>query len=180
MIYGITSFFQLGTFLPPIPLNPFVYLLFVCLGIYYGVRSRTSLVSYALLGWLALFAINSHAFLEVVMTTPQLINYEKNVSVFVSLALIFVFLLHSVFLLLAITRQDKRYGVCFIPLFLAITFHFLESTFLSFNVIIIGWATLIFILDRVFGEQLPGLFNLSPILYGAGVIEVVEMVVFLT
>ena len=179
IIYGVTSFFQLGTFLPPIPLKPFIYLLFVGLGIYYGVCARTSKISYALLGWLALFAFNSNAFLEVIMNTAQLINYENNVSVFVSLALIIVFLLHCLFILLAITRQDRRYGVFFIPLFLAVTFHFLESTSLPFNAILIGWAALVFVLDRIFGEKLPSLFNLSPILFGVGVIEVVEMVVLL-
>jgi hypothetical protein len=180
IVYGITSFFQLGTFLPPIPLKPFIYLLFVCLGIYYGLRSGASIVSYALLGWLSLFAFNSNAFLEVIMNTSQLINYEKNVSVFVSLALMIVFLIHAFLLLFSIARQDKRYSVFFIPLLLAVIFHFLASTFLPFNTIIIGWATLVFILDRMFGEKLPNLFNLGPILFGAGVIEIVEMVVLLS
>jgi uncharacterized membrane protein YuzA (DUF378 family) len=176
IIYGITSVFQVGTFLPPIPLKPFIYIFFAVIGVVFGIRSKTSFISYALIGWLALFALNSNAFLETILSTGQMIHYEQNIAVFVALLIIVIFLLHSVFLLLAAIREDKRYGLLFVPLISAIVFHFVEDVALSFNVIIIGWGTVLFIVERSLVEKLPGLFSLSPILYGAAVIELVEII----
>lgn len=176
IVYGVTSTFQLGTFLPPLPLKPFIYLLFVLVGIIYGIQQKTNIISYSLLGWLALFAFNSTSFLELIFNTEQIIHYERHISVIISLIMMILFSLHSLILIFGVMREDKRFGVFLIPVLVGIVYHFIESVSVPFGVLIVGWALLVLILDRIFEERLPGLFLLGPILYGAGIIEVVEFI----
>lgn len=177
-IYGITSAFQLGTFLPPIPLKPFLYLLFVVVGLVYTLRFKTHFISYALLSWLVLYALNSHAFLEISLNTKSMLYYEEYISVFVSLVMMLMYTLHSVFLLFGVVKENKRLAILFLPLIGGIAFHFIDSTLLPFNIIIICWTLFVFILERTFAEKRSNLFKLNSILYGVGVIEAVEMVSF--
>tara|TARA_B100000508_G_scaffold130740_1_gene118310 strand:+ start:14738 stop:15328 length:591 start_codon:yes stop_codon:yes gene_type:complete len=176
VIYGVTSAFQFGTFLPPIPLKPFIYLLFVILGVAYIIYHRLSKFNYFLLAWILLVAVNSNAFLEVFTSTENMILYESKYQVLLELIKVILFGIHGMLLLFIITKDDRRYGIFFLPLIGGITFHFLSSADFPFQAVIIGWAMLMFILDRAFGEKYRELFRLSPIVFGMGVVEVVEMI----
>ena len=180
ILYGVTSAFQLGTFLPPIPLKPFVNLFFVLLGIGYGVYYRAHLFNYSMLLWIALYAINTTSFLEVFLPNQDVVYYENNYAVVIAFIMMFFFSLNTIVMLFVVTRNDRRYGIFFLPVIGSIVYHFLESVSLSFSVIIVGWATLVFIFDRNFAEKLPGLFRLTPILFGVGVIELIEMITLYT
>lgn len=176
IVYGITSAFQLGTFLPPIPLKPFIYLFFVLLGLGFGVYLKVSQFNYIMLIWMAIYAMNSTAFLEVFFSSRDVVTYENTYEIIGSLIMMIFFSFHSVVFLFAITQNDRRYGIFFLPLIGGIVYHFMASVELPFNAIIICWALLVFILDRNCGDKLPGLFRLTPVLYGAGIIEVVEII----
>lgn len=176
IVYGVTSSFQLGTFLPPLPLKPFIYLLFVLLGVIYGFQHKTNIVSYSLLGWLALFSFNTTSFLELIFNTEQIIYYEEHISTVISLFMMILFSLHSLILLFGVMREDRRFGIFVIPVLVGIVYHFIESVSVPFGILVVGWALLVFILDRIFDERRPGLFLLAPILYGAGIIEMVEFI----
>lgn len=176
IMYGVTSAFQLGTFLPPIPLKPFIYLFFVLLGLGFGKYLKVSAFSYIMLVWMAIYGINSTAFLEVFFSSRGVVTYEDKYEVIVALIMMIFFSFHSIVLLFAVTQNDRRYGIFFLPLIGGIVYHFMASVSLPFNVIIICWAMIVFILDRSCDDKLPGLFRLTPILYGAGIIEVVEMI----
>ena len=177
-IYGITSAFQLGSFLPPIPLKPFLYLLFVAAGLIYAIRFKIHFNSYALVSWLALFAINTHAFLEISLSRESILYYKEYISVFVSLIMMILFALHSIFLMSGVVKENKRIAILFLPLIGGIIFHFIDSTLLSFNIIVICWSLLAFLFERNFAENHPNLFKLNSILYGVGMIEAIEMISF--
>ncbi len=176
IVYGITSAFQLGTFLPPVPLKPFMFLLFVVAGVVFAVRSKAKLLSYVLLSWIALYALNSHAFLEVSLKFDTLLFYEEQVSIYISLVMVLLFLLYNALLILGGVKLDKRLWLLFIPLLAILAFHFIESTLFPFSYVILGSAILSYMLEIKLEEKLPDLFKLNSILYGAAIIEAAEIV----
>ena len=176
IVYGVTSAFQLGSFLPPIPIKPFLYLCFVVLGLITAIRTKVTFLSYVLLGWVALYALNIHSFLEAVLTTEYMLLYEQRIMLYVALVVILIFTAYSLTFVLGLSKVDKRLSVLFFPLVGAILLHFMNSDMLSFQAILIGWALLVFIADRFYEERTPHLFRLSSIIYGVGVIETVELI----
>ena len=176
IIYGITSAFQLGTFLPPIPLKPFLFLFFVLTGFIFAVRSKATVISFLLVVWILLYALNSHAFLEVSLNFESLLFYEEHLSLYTSLLMVLVFLIYNLLLLRGILKMEKHYGLLFIPLLTMLIIHFVESTLFPFSYVIMGTALLSYALDRNLEEQRSQLFQLNSILYGVAVIELVEMI----
>ncbi len=175
IVYGITSAFQLGTFLPPIPLKPFMFLFFVIVGLVFAVRTRAKLLSYVLLSWMALYASNIHAFLEVTLRFDTLLLYEKHVSMYISFVMVLLFLGYHLLLILGLIKLDNRLWVLLIPLLSLITFHFINSTLFPFSYVILGSAILSYLLDIKLEEKIPELFKLNSILYGAAIIEAGEI-----
>jgi hypothetical protein len=176
IVYGITSAFQLGTFLPPIPLKPFIILFFIIIGFVFALRSKVSLISYILLSWLLLFALNSHAFLEVSLKFETFLFYEEHLSLYVSLIMMLIFLWYNTLLLMGAVKVDKRFWLLFIPLLVMVIFHFMNSYLFPFSYVIMGSALLSYMLERKLEERLPKLFELTSILYGAAIIEAVEII----
>lgn len=176
IVYGITSAFQIGTFLPPVPLKPFIFLLFVLTGFVFALRTKARVISYSLLGWILLYALNSHAFLEVSLKFETLLFYEEHFSLYVSLLMMLIFLFYSTLILIGVIKLDKRYSLLLIPFLPMLIFHFLESTYFPFSYVIMGVALLSYMLDRNLDEKRPQLFQLNSVLYGTAVIEIVQLI----
>jgi predicted neutral ceramidase superfamily lipid hydrolase len=178
VIYGVTSAFQLGSFLPPIPVKPFIYLLFVLTGLLYATQKRFTLFSYLLLGWLFLLAINSNAFLETILSEDAMLAYESSISVYVSLITVLIFFLHGLVFLKNLFQFDWRFWTLLLLLIFGITYQFYDSAHFPFHAIIISWGVVVYFTDRIFSEEKPKLFQLIPIYFGVATIELIDVIVF--
>lgn len=182
LIYGLTSAFQFGTFLPPLPLKPFVYLFFVIIGVAFVLLQKGSFLHFIFLFWIFLYAMNQTSFIAFFNSQEQVTYYEIHYQVIVALLMMICFSFDSMFFLFKRAKRDYRNVILFLPLIGGIMYHFVSNSAFPFEMIIIGWSILVFITEQLdrHSETSSSSYQLMPILYGMGVIETTNTLVILT
>ena len=81
LLYGLISWFQLGVFLPPLPVKPFLFIGFAIFGLYNAIKSGIKTLDVSFYVWLIFISVINQSFLELLLSTPQIMTFQDLIEV---------------------------------------------------------------------------------------------------
>src|SRR5690554_3601869 len=91
-LYGLTSLFNLGVFIPPLPLKPFLFTVFLFSYIFVSRQDFAPLLRISLLIWMTTLIFIGQYFIEVFFDYETVYFYLNNVEPFILMGSIAAFI----------------------------------------------------------------------------------------
>ena len=179
VLYGLMSFLELGHFIPPLPLKPFLFLIILVVFLVESFRTTFSTFNLLLILWLGTLILKGQFLIETFFNYDSILWYLEHLEPLVFYASIILFSLLILFFLKEIKASIiLTYGFTLAVLSLMILSFYTENYFL-YDWGIVFTSLFIFVLSR-FKANVIGLVSEKPliILYGVGVINVIEQVTY--
>jgi hypothetical protein len=180
LVFGIISLFQLGIFLPPLPLKPTLVLTFVILALFADRAAPKGLR--LLLGGFILFYVVSHSsFWETFLSYEGYLLIQEGVETyFLLIAAILLPIFNYLFLLSLIDSKRLRL-ILHIVLLLFVPFFIINPSLQTIDFALIGMAILYFLIAYSPFIDRPGavLFNTIDIFIAVGLINMMDNIVYL-
>lgn len=177
VLYGLVSWFQLGTFLPPLPVKPFLFLGFAIFGLVSAVRSGINALDVSFYLWLGFISIINQSFLELLLSTPQLITYQESLEIIFELIAVLLYLSFNVLVILSLRKINKKFTLYFLLLITLVVLIFALPKYINLKLSAILMGIIYFITNRFTDlNQNLSLERVIIILTGVSLIEAVEII----
>src|SRR5690554_523436 len=180
-LYGLISLFDLGVFIPPLPLKPFLFVLFLFSYILVSQQDFSPLLRISLLIWMTTLVFVGQYFVETFFDYATVDFYLNNVEPFILIGSITAFIILVYQLVNEIGYTSLKY---FTPIAIAVLL--IPLTLLIKNQIIFDWgmiiiAVLFFIFERSKKEQTTAEKHVKilTLLYGISAITIIERVTYI-
>ncbi len=171
LLYGVISQFNVGIFLPPLPLKPFLLLFFVVLGGIHLFKAGFLLSEVSLIFLVAAMAIQHHAFIETFSSQGWMYTSELYFTEVVSVIAFICFFTH---VLISCIPVLKRFWPAWFPLFgllVLLLYTFFFESGLTLLIPLSFWSLFVFIIRRQPHTFIQHQFRFAPILYGTTVLQ---------
>lgn len=177
ILYGLISWFQLGVFLPPLPVKPYLFLGFAVFGLVFAVRTGIKALNLSFYLWLIFISVINQSFLELLLSTSQLISFQESVEVLFQLIAVVLFIVFNTFLIISLQRVKVIFFVYFFILISLVIMIFVIPGYVGLEESMIVMATLYFLSSRFAVDKLNDSAESTVILFtGVALIELVEMI----
>lgn len=177
ILYGLISWFQLGVFLPPLPVKPYLFLGFAVFGLVFAVRTGIKALNLSFYLWLIFISVINQSFLELLLSTSQLISFQESVEVLFQLIAVVLFIVFNTFLIISLQRVKVIFFVYFFILISLVIMIFVIPGYVGLEESMIVMATLYFLSSRFDVDKLNDSAESTVILFtGVALIELVEMI----
>lgn len=180
-IYGLVSLFDLGTFIPPIPIKPFIFAAFLIAYVLVSRQDFSPLLRISLLIWMMSLIFVGQYFVEIFFDYETVNFYINNVEPFVLMGSIAAFI-GMIYKLVGEMgyRSFKFYSPIIISAgIIPLTILFKDQIVFDWGMIII--ALLFFIFDRTKSttEIEEKYEKILYVLYGVSVVTAIERITYL-
>lgn len=180
LVFGIISLFQLGIFLPPLPLKPTLILICVFLALFADRAAPKGIR--LLLGGFILFYVGSHSsFWETFLSYEGYLRIQEGVETyFLLIAAILLPIFNYLFLLSLIDSKRLRL-ILHAVLLLFIPFFIISPSLQTIDLALIGMAILYFLIaySPFIDRPQAVLFNTTDIFIAVGLINMMDNIVYL-
>jgi hypothetical protein len=177
VLYGLISWFQLGVFLPPLPIKPFIFLGFAIFGLVSAARSGLKALDVSFYLWLVLISVTNQSFLELFVSTPQIITFQDNVEVFFQLIAVVLFIVFNVLIIFSLRKVKLSFAIYFLILTALVILIFTMPSYVSLKESIIIMAIIYFLSNRFISTTLNNSVERTVILLtGIALIEAIELI----
>lgn len=177
VLYGLISWFQLGTFLPPLPVKPFLFLGFAIFGLVNAVQSSIKLLDIAFYLWLVFISVINQSFLEILLSTPQISSFQETIEVFFQFIAVLLFIWFNTLIILSLRKINYNFSLYFLILITLIVLVFVLPRYISLqkSAVIMG---LLYFLTYRFSQKRIGksVERTVVVLTGVAIIEVIEII----
>lgn len=178
LLYGLISYFQLGVFLPPLPLKPFLFIGFAIFGIVNAVQSGIKKLDVLFYLWVMLISFFNQSFLELFFSTQEMLAFQDSIEIVFQLIAVILFVLFNSFIIHAFQKLNPSFAIYYFVL-ASLTFMIFalpEYVGLQESTVILGLlylVTQIFIRNTIENHLVRTIVTLT----GIVLIETVEMIV---
>lgn len=177
VLYGLISWFQLGVFLPPLPVKPFLFLGFVIFGLVNAIQAGVRVLDISFYLWLIFISVINQSFLELLLSTPQLMSFQGSIEVVFQLMAVILFVTFNVLVILSLRKTNKNFMLYFILLITLIILVFTLPNYVNLKVSTILMGTIYFITNRFTDLNKNLSVERSVIIFtGVSLVEAVEMI----
>ncbi len=180
-LYGLVSLFDLGTFIPPIPLKPFIFAAFLIAYVSVSRKDFSPLLRISLLVWMMTLIFVGQYFVEVFFDYETIDFYLNNVEPFVLMGSITAFIALSYKLVEELAYRSFKY---YLPIVISAVL--IPLTILLKDQIVFDWgmiiiAFLFFIIERTdkAGATEEKYEKIFYVLYGVAAITIIERITYL-
>lgn len=180
ILYGVISWWQLGAFLPPLPLKPFVFLIFFFFGSYHAYNRGASLLDYFFFSWLLIVSILDQSFTELILNEETVIDFQVLYEIYFLLLSQILFFTFNTIIIHNLSQRSKGFTLYYLVIILltALVFIYPEYVFPEDPVIIL--SGLYFITERFLKNELTiKVQRVFVLLYGLSLIELIERIIWL-
>ncbi len=174
LLYGVISQFNVGVFLPPLPLQPLLLFFFVVLGGIHLFKAGFLLSEMLLILVVAAMAIQHHAFLETFSTQKWMYTSEVYFTKVVSMITFVFFFAH---VLISCIPLLKRFSLSWVPLFgllVLLLYTFFFESGLTLLILLSLWSLFVFIIRRQPHTFIQHQLRFAPILFGTTVLQWID------
>ena len=143
LVFGVVSLFQLGIFLPPLPLKSILILIFVLLSLSIDKNSPKSLRF--LLGGFTLFYVGAHAsFWEVFISHQSYAQIQEGIETYFLLIAAILLPIFNYLFLLSLVNEARLRLILHVVLLLFVPTFIVAPTIATIDLALIGMAILYF------------------------------------
>lgn len=180
-LYGLISLFNLGVFIPPIPLKPFLFSAFLLAYVLVSRQDYSPLLRISLLIWMMSLIFVGQYFVEIFFDVKTIDFYLNNVEPFVLIGSITAFIAFTYKIVSEMNYSSYQY---YLPIIISSAI--IPLTIILKDQIVFDWgmiavAILIFVFERINKEQNTE-EKLEKVLYvlnGVAAITLIERVTYL-
>ncbi|MEX1191384.1 MAG: hypothetical protein WEA99_05370 [Brumimicrobium sp.] len=177
VLYGLISWFQLGVFLPPLPVKPFIFLGFILFGLVNAIQSGFNKLDGSFYLWIVLVAVINQSFLELFLSTPELINFQDSIEVFFELLAVFLFILFNTLIIISLRRINYNFTLYFLILTILVIMIFALPSYIDLQKSTVIMGFIYFMTQRFSRKTIDASVQRTiVILTGVAIIEVIEMI----
>lgn len=178
VLYGLISWFQLGAFLPPLPIKPLVFLVFALFGSINAFQKGVTIIDITFLSWLILISIINQHFLELLFSTESIVYFQESVEVYLQLLAVILFSLFNLLIILKLVQNHIFFSAYFLVLALLIGGLFFLPKHIGLEESSIAFGTLYFLSVRFMSSKLDVSLQRVIILFGGvGLFELIDWVI---
>lgn len=177
VLYGLMSWFQLGTFLPPLPVKPFLFLGFAIFGLVNAVQSGIKLLDIAFYLWLVFISVLNQSFLELLLSSQQIISFQDSIEVFFQLVAVVLFVVVNTFIIISLQKVKIIFFIYFLILISFVIMIFVVPGYVGMEESLIGMSILYFVTSRFTVDKLIESVERTILVFtGVALIEVIELI----
>ncbi|PWH86793.1 hypothetical protein [Brumimicrobium oceani] len=180
-LYGLVSLFDLGTFIPPIPLKPFLFAAFLIAYVSVSRNDFSPLLRISLLVWMVSLIFVGQYFVEIFFDYEMVDFYINNVEPFVLMGAIAAFIALTYMLVLEMGYRSTKF---YLPLIISSAI--IPLTIILKDQIVFDWgmilvAILFFIFERLGKneEREEKYEKILLVLNGVAVITIIERITYI-
>ena len=180
VVFGIVSLFQLGVFLPPLPLKPTLLLVLVLLALALDKQGPKGIR--LLFGGFMIFYVGSHSsFWEMFLSYEQYATIQEEIETyFLLIAAILLPIFNYLFLLSLINSKRLRL-ILHVSMLLFVPFFVIAPNIETIDLALIGMAIVYFLVgySPFFDKPLDVLHNLLATFIAVGLINMIDRIVYM-
>ena len=177
LLYGLISWFQLGVFLPPLPVKPFLFIGFAIFGLYNAIKSGIKTLDVSFYVWLIFISVINQSFLELLLSTPQIMTFQDLIEVVFQLIAVILFIVVNTFVILYFKRINPIFVIYFLVLISFVIMIFALPSYVGLKESSIGMGILYFLTSRFTVDKLIDSVEKTIIVFaGVAFIEVLELI----
>ena len=180
LVFGLVSLFQLGVFLPPLPLKSFLILAFTLVSLLIDNKSPKSLRF--LLGGFTLFYVGAHAsFWEVFISHQSYAQIQEGIETYFLLIAAILLPIFNYLFLLSLVNEARLRLILHVVLLLFVPTFIMAPTIATIDLALIGMAILYFFIGySSLVRQPENTFdNLISVFIAIGLINMIDRLVYL-
>lgn len=180
-LYGLVSLFDLGTFIPPLPIKPFLFAAFLIAYVSVSREDFSPLLRISLLVWMMTLIFVGQYFVEIFFDYATVENYINNVEPFVLMGSITGFIAMTYKLVGELEYRSFKYylPVVISAALIPLTIYVKDQIIFDWGMVIV--AFLFFLFERVekTGATEDKYEKIFFVLYGVAVITIIERITYL-
>ncbi len=180
LVFGVVSLFQLGIFLPPLPLKYILILIFVLLSLSIDKNSPKSLRF--LLGGFTLFYVGAHAsFWEVFISHQSYAQIQEGIETYFLLIAAILLPIFNYLFLLSLVNEARLRLILHVVLLLFVPTFVMAPTIATIDLALIGMAILYFFVgfSSIVQKPLKSFDDLLSVFIAIGLINMIDRLVYL-
>lgn len=180
LVFGIISLFQLGIFLPPLPLKPTLILTVVILALFADRAAPKGLR--LLLGGFILFYVGSHSsFWETFLSYEGYLRIQEGVETYLLLIAAILLPIFNYLLLLSLVDSKRLRLILHLVLLLFVPFFIINPSLQTIDLALTGMTILYFLIvySSFVDKPRAVLLNTTDIFIAVGLINMMDMIVYL-
>lgn len=180
LVFGIISLFQLGIFLPPLPLKPTLVLTFVILALFADRAAPKGIR--LLFGGFILFYVGSHSsFWETFLSYQGYLLIQEGVETYFLLIAAILLPIFNYLFLLSLVDSKRLRLILHLVLLLFVPFFIINPNLQTIDLALIGMAILYFLIaySPFIDRPQAVLFNTTDIFIAVGLINMMDNIVYL-
>lgn len=180
LVFGVVSLFQLGIFLPPLPLKSILILIFVLLSLSIDKNSPKSLRF--LLGGFTLFYVGAHAsFWEVFISHQSYAQIQEGIETYFLLIAAILLPIFNYLFLLSLVNEARLRLILHVVLLLFVPTFIMAPTIAAIDLALIGMAILYFFVgfSATVQKPLKSFDDLLSVFIAIGLINMIDRLVYL-
>lgn len=180
VLYGLISWFQLGSFLPPLPVKPFLFLGFAIFGLVNAVQSGIKLLDIAFYLWLVFISVINQSFLELLLSSPQISSFQDTIEVFFQFIAVLLFVWFNTLIILSLRKSNYSFSLYFLILLTLIVMIFALPSYISLQKTSVIMGFLYFLTYRFSQKNIENSVERTIlVLTGVAIIEIIEWIVLM-
>lgn len=178
-LYGLVSVLELGHFIPPLPLKPFLFIAFLFAFTVDDYKSLRRPLHSTLFVWLGALALTGQFFVETLFSYETTLYYLKHIESIVFIASMVSFALFVFFILKEIKPSLLLYFFFLIGFVFLFVFSFSSLSYFIYNWTIVLASLFFYLFTRLKAEKRKEeLEKPLLILYGVSVVKFMEQMVY--
>jgi len=180
VLYGLVSWFQLGLFLPPLPVKPFLFLGFAIFGLVNAVQSGIKLLDIAFYLWIVFISVLNQSFLELLLSSPQISSFQETIEVFFQFIAVLLFIWFNTLIILSLRKINYNFTLYFLVLSGLVVMIFAFPNYISLQKSAVIMGLLYFLTNRFSQKRIENSVERTVVvLTGVALIEVIEWIVLI-
>lgn len=180
LVFGIISLFQLGIFLPPLPLKPTLIFTFVILALFADRAAPKGIR--LLFGGFILFYVGSHSsFWEIFLSYQGYLLIQEGIETYFLLITAILLPIFNYLFLLSLVDSKRLRLILHLVLLLFVPFFIINPSLQTIDLALIGMAILYFLIaySPYIDRPQSVLYNTMDIFIAVGLINMMDSIVYL-
>jgi hypothetical protein len=177
VMYGLISWFQLGVFLPPLPIKPFLFIGFAVFGLVSAVRSGIKALDVSFYLWLIFISVINQGFLELIVSSPQVVSFQDSGEVFFQLIAVLLFIVFNVLIILSLRKVKPSFTIYFLILTALVILIFTLPSYVGMKESTVTMSIIYFLSNRFMSLSInKSVERTITLLTGIALIEAIELI----
>lgn len=173
-LYGLISQFNEGVFLPPLPLHPFLLLLFVILGTIHLIKAGFLLSELLMVLVIALMAIQQHSFLETFTSQTWMYAHESRFSEVVTVVAFILLFVHAIATCIPLLHRLRLIWFVMSGIVVLFLYAMIFDAKMTLLVPLLIWSLFVFVLRRDQQFTVQRQLRFAPLLYGTTALQCID------